>query len=202
MTFSYCQENDKIVDRKMDIKNRHSTFINEIKNILKNAQAKAVNAVNSAMVFAYWEIGKRIIEEEQNGKEKADYGSFLLKELAQNLSVELGKNFDEREIRRIRQFYVTFPNRDAVRPELSWSHYRLLIRVESENVRLFYLNEAIEQHWSTRKLDRNISTQFFQRIIANQNSNELINDKEEIATLDFIKNPYVLEFLNLPANLK
>ena len=202
MTFSYCQENDKIVDRKMDIKNRHSTFINEIKNILKNAQAKAVNAVNSAMVFAYWEIGKRIIEEEQNGKEKADYGSFLLKELAQNLSVVLGKNFDEREIRRIRQFYVTFPNRDAVRPELSWSHYRLLIRVESENVRLFYLNEAIEQHWSTRKLDRNISTQFFQRIIANQNSNELINDKEEIATLDFIKNPYVLEFLNLPANLK
>jgi predicted nuclease of restriction endonuclease-like (RecB) superfamily len=142
-----------------------------------------------------------IVEEEQNGKEKADYGSFLLKELAQNLSVDLGKNFDERELRRIRQFYVTFPIRDTVRPELSWSHYRLLIRVENENVRMFYLNEAIEQHWSTRKLDRNISTQFFQRIIANQNQNELVNDLEEVATLDFIKNPYVLEFLNLPANL-
>lgn len=185
----------------MELKNQHNSLINEIKSILKNAQAKAVSAVNSAMVFAYWEIGKRIVEEEQNGKEKADYGTYLLKELAQNLSVDLGKNFDERELRRIRQFYVTFPIRDTVRPELSWSHYRLLIRVENDNVRMFYLKEAIEQHWSTRKLDRNISTQFFQRIIANQNSNELINDKEEIATLDFIKNPYVLEFLNLPANL-
>lgn len=185
----------------MEIKNRHSSLINEIKSILKNAQSKAVTAINSAMVFAYWEIGKRIVEEEQNGKEKADYGAFLLKELAQNLSVDLGKNFDERELRRIRQFYVTFPIRDTVRPELSWSHYRLLIRVESEKIRKFYLNEAIEQHWSTRKLDRNISTQFFQRIIVNQNSKELINDKEEITTLDFIKNPYVLEFLDLPANL-
>lgn len=185
----------------MEIKNRHSSLINEIKSILKNAQTKAISAVNSAMVFAYWEIGKRIVEEEQNGNEKADYGTFLLKELAQNLSVDLGKNFDERELRRIRQFYVTFPIRDTVRPELSWSHYRLLIRVESENVRMFYLNEAIEQHWSTRKLDRNISTQFFQRIIANQNSKVIINDKEEITTLDFIKNPYVLEFLDLPANL-
>ena len=185
----------------MELKNQHNSLINEIKSILKNAQAKAVSAVNSAMVFAYWEIGKRIVEEEQNGKEKADYGAYLLKELAQNLSVDLGKNFDERELRRIRQFYVTFPIRDTVRPELSWSHYRLLIRVENDNVRMFYLKEAIEQHWSTRKLDRNISTQFFQRIIANQNSNELINDNEEIATLDFIKNPYVLEFLDLPANL-
>jgi len=185
----------------MEVRKRHSSLINEIKSILNEARAKAVSAINSAMVFAYWEIGKRIVEEEQNGKEKADYGSFLLKELAQNLSVDLGKNFDERELRRIRQFYVTFPIRDTVRPELSWSHYRLLIRVENENVRMFYLNEAIEQHWSTRKLDRNISTQFFQRIIANQNQNELVNDLEEVATLDFIKNPYVLEFLNLPANL-
>jgi len=104
----------------MEIKNRHSSLINEIKSILKNAQTKAVSAVNSAMVFAYWEIGKRIVEEEQNGKEKADYGTFLLKELAQNLSIDLGKNFDERELRRIRQFYVTFPIRDTVRPELSW----------------------------------------------------------------------------------
>jgi predicted nuclease of restriction endonuclease-like (RecB) superfamily len=185
----------------MEVRKRHSSLINEIKSILNEARAKAVSAINSAMVFAYWEIGRRIVEEEQNGKEKADYGSFLLKELAQNLSVDLGKNFDERELRRIRQFYVTFPIRDTVRPELSWSHYRLLIRVENENVRMFYLNEAIEQHWSTRKLDRNISTQFFQRIIANQNQNELVNDLEEVATLDFIKNPYVLEFLNLPANL-
>ena len=107
----------------MEIKNQHTSLLEEIKSILKNAQAKAVSAVNSAMVFAYWEIGKRIVEEEQNGDEKADYGTFLLKELSQNLSVSIGKNFDERELRRIRQFYLTFPIRDAVRPELSWTCY-------------------------------------------------------------------------------
>lgn len=185
----------------MDISNRHNSLISEIKSILKNAQAKAVSAVNSAMVFAYWEIGKRIIEEEQNGKEKADYGTYLLKELAQNLSVDLGKNFDERELRRIRQFYLTFPIRDTVRPELSWSHYRLLIRIESKNARLFYLNEAIDQHWSTRKLDRNISSQFFQRMLSNQNTVQETEKTENTGNLDFIKSPYVLEFLNLPANL-
>lgn len=104
----------------MEINKRHKALIEQIKSILKSAQAKAVNAVNSAMVFAYWEIGKRIVEEEQNGSERADYGTFLLKELAQELSIDLGKNFDERELRRIRQFYLTFPIRDTVRPELSW----------------------------------------------------------------------------------
>lgn len=185
----------------MELKNQHNSLVDEIKSILKTAQAKAVSAVNSAMVFAYWEIGKRIVEEEQNGDEKAEYGTFLLKELAQNLSVDIGKNFDERELRRIRQFFLTFPIRDAVRPELSWSHYRSLIRVENEAARMYYLKEAIAQHWSTRKLDRNISSQFFQRMLSNQNSIQAPKKIEEINNLDFIKNPYVLEFLNLPANL-
>lgn len=185
----------------MELKNQHNSLVDEIKRILKTAQAKAVSAVNSAMVFAYWEIGKRIVEEEQNGDEKAEYGTFLLKELAQNLSVDIGKNFDERELRRIRQFFLTFPIRDAVRPELSWSHYRSLIRVENEAARMYYLKEAIAQHWSTRKLDRNISSQFFQRMLSNQNSIQAPKKIEEINNLDFIKNPYVLEFLNLPANL-
>lgn len=185
----------------MELKNQHNSLVDEIKRILKTAQAKAVSAVNSAMVFAYWEIGKRIVEEEQNGDEKAEYGTFLLKELAQNLSVDIGKNFDERELRRIRQFFLTFPIRDAVRPELSWSHYRSLIRVENEAARMYYLKEAIAQHWGTRKLDRNISSQFFQRMLSNQNSIQAPKKIEEINNLDFIKNPYVLEFLNLPANL-
>lgn len=185
----------------MEINKRHNVLINDIKSILISAQANAISAVNSAMVFAYWEIGKRIVDEEQNGNEKADYGAYLLKELAKNLSADLGKKFDERELRRIRQFYLTFPIRDTVRPELSWSHYRLLIRVENDNARMFYLNEAIAQHWSTRKLDRNVSSQFFQRMLSNQNNTKATEKPENTNNLDFIKNPYVLEFLNLPANL-
>ncbi|MGB0999586.1 MAG: DUF1016 N-terminal domain-containing protein [Flavobacteriales bacterium] len=185
----------------MSIKNTHTKLVNEIKTILQNARNKAVNAVNSAMVFAYWEIGKRIVEEEQNGKERAGYATYLLTTLAENLSRDLGKNFDARELRRIRQFYLCFSIRDTVRPELSWSHYRLLIRIESKEVRQYYLEEAVQQHWSTRKLDRNISTQYYQRIIANQIEKQNVKNKENINTLNFIKNPYVLEFLNLPAHI-
>ena len=176
-------------------------FVNEIKDILTRAKQTAVNAVNSAMVFAYWEIGKRIVEEEQKGEERATYGKKLLNSLAKSLSTDFGKNFDARELRRIRQFYLCFPIRDTVRPELSWSHYRLLIRIEKEDVRRFYIQEAIEQHWSTRKLDRNISSQYFQRVLANQSSKKLATEDESKSNLDFIKNPYILEFLDLPANL-
>jgi predicted nuclease of restriction endonuclease-like (RecB) superfamily len=178
-------------------------LVSDIKNILAHARQQAATAINFAMVEAYWLVGKRIVEEEQNGNERANYGQFLLKELAQTLTTEVGKGFDERELRRIRQFYLCFPIRDALRPELSWSHYRLLIRIENSKARQFYITEAIQQHWSTRKLDRNISSQYFQRILAHQPTKEL---PQAIGTtshnhLDFIKNPYVLEFLNLPANL-
>lgn len=160
------------------------SFVEEIRGILNRARKTAITAVNSAMVYAYWEIGKRIVEEEQKGEERASYGKNLLDNLAESLSVNFGKSFDARELRRIRQFYLCFPIRDTVRPELSWSHYRLLIRVEKEAVRLFYIKEAIEQHWSTRKLDRNINSQYFQRILANQSSKEfkysVLNDKNNL----------------------
>lgn len=176
-------------------------FVNEIKDILTRAKHSAINAVNSAMVFAYWEIGKRIVEEEQKGEERATYGKNLLDNLAEGLSQDFGKSFDARELRRIRQFYLTFPIRDTVRPELSWSHYRLLIRIEKEDVRRFYIQEAIEQHWSTRKLDRNISSQYFQRMLVHQDGQGSVSKNQKINNLEFVKNPYVLEFLDLPAHL-
>lgn len=179
----------------------NKSFVDEVRGILNRAKQTAVTAVNSAMVFAYWEIGKRIVEEEQKGEGRATYGKNLLDNLAESLSEDFGKSFDARELRRIRQFYLCFPIRDTVRPELSWSHYRLLIRIEKKDVRLFYIQEAIEQHWSTRKLDRNISSQYFQRILANQSSKELTTENSSRNNLDFIKNPYILEFLDLPANL-
>lgn len=100
-------------------------FVDDIKNILNNAKQSVAIAVNSSMVLAYWQMGKRIVEEEQKGQQRAEYGTYLLKNLAEQLKGEFGKSFDARELRKIRQFFKCFPIRDTVRPELSWSHYRL-----------------------------------------------------------------------------
>jgi hypothetical protein len=132
-------------------------IINDIRNLIDNAKKSIVKSVNWAMVITYWEIGKRIIEEEQKGEERAKYGSFLIKKLALQLTTEFGRGFDERELRKMRQFYTCFPIRDTVRPELSWSHYRLLMKVEDEQAKTFYLTESIQEAWSTRQLDRQIS---------------------------------------------
>ncbi|MFN8488636.1 MAG: PDDEXK nuclease domain-containing protein [Caldilineaceae bacterium] len=182
-------------------------FFDDVRTILTQARQKAYTAINFAMVEAYWQIGQRIVEEEQKGKERAGYGAFLIKELAKQLTEEFGKGFDEREIRRIRQFYLVFPMRDSLRPELSWSHYRFLMRVENVNARKFYLTEAAEQMWSTRKLDRNISTLYYERLLSSQIKAHVVQEMTaqtqsfENDKYEFIKNPYVLEFLRLPNNL-
>lgn len=185
----------------------NNAFLEEIRLILTTARSKAYTAVNTAMVNAYWEIGKRIVEEEQEGNTRADYGKGLLKGLAKELKAEFGKGFDERELRRIRQFYLTFPIRDTLRPELSWSHYRLLIRVGNEKARQFYLQEAALNSWSYRTLERNTSTLYFERLLSSQKKQPVVDEMAEKTEafqkdqLEFIKNPYVLEFLQLPANL-
>ncbi|MFN8445441.1 MAG: DUF1016 N-terminal domain-containing protein [Caldilineaceae bacterium] len=137
-----------------------SSFFDEIRAILAQARQKAYTAVNFAMVEAYWQIGKRIVEEEQNGKDRADYGSFLIKELAKQLSQEFGKGFAIANLKNFRQFYLTFPEFEksyAARSFLTWSHYRLIMRVESPSARDYYISEAAEQNWSTRQLERNIN---------------------------------------------
>ncbi len=181
-------------------------FIVEIKSILFHARQKAYTAINSAMVEAYWLMGKRIVEEEQHGKERAAYGKGLLKALATELSAEFGKGFDERELRRIRQFYQIFPIRGTLRPELSWCHYRLLIRITSDSARDYYLTEAANNQWSYRTLERNSNSLYYQRLLSSQVKQPVIDKmmpKTEMFqqdTLEFIKNPYVLEFLQLPCN--
>jgi len=109
------------------LKSMNDQFISEIKLILERARQRVYSSINREMVDAYWEIGKRIVEEEQKGEKRAGYGKEILKTLSTELSTEFGKGFDERELRRIRQFYLTFPIRDTLRPELSWSHYQLLL---------------------------------------------------------------------------
>ncbi|SKA41261.1 Predicted nuclease of restriction endonuclease-like (RecB) superfamily, DUF1016 family [Chitinophaga eiseniae] len=176
------------------------SFLADIRKMLSAARQKAYAAVSSTMVDAYWQIGKRIIEEEQNGNEKTNYGTFLLKELAKHLTIEFGKGFEERELRRIRQFYQTFPIRDALRPELTWTHYRILLRVESSTARDYYISETAAQSWSTRQLERNINTLYYERLLSTQNKSAALRDElhmEKVISSDIIKDPYVLEFLGL-----
>ena len=120
-------------------------FYDNVRAVLSDARTNAYRAVNFAMVEAYWRIGHLIVEEEQQGSSRAEYGSGLLKYLAQRLTDDFGKGFDEREMRRIRQFYLVFPIWDAVRPELTWTHYRLLFKAEIErNIQLLEQNRPLE----------------------------------------------------------
>ena len=118
----------------------------KIKNILENARLSAYRTVNFIMVQAYWNIGKLIVEEEQKGKARAEYGKYLIEELSKRLTEDFKKGFDKSNLWYMRLFYILFPILDAVRRELSWTHYRLLIRIKKQNIREFYINECIENN--------------------------------------------------------
>jgi len=178
-------------------------FYSDIRQIIESARNKAFRAANFAMVEAYWLIGKRIVEEEQNGKERANYGAFLLTGLSLMLLKDFGKGFDESNLRYIRKFYLLFPIRDALRHELTWTHYRLLLKVETDAAREYYIQEAIANMWSTRQLERQINSFYYERILSSTNKRavrkEVQSQKMQIQPEDIIKDPYVLEFLNLKA---
>ena len=185
-----------------------NNYINEVKEILKNARQKAYTAINSAMVEAYWEIGRRIVEEEQRGKERAEYGKEIIKNLSKELTEEFGKGFGERNIRNIRQFYVLFSDYEkwkSLISKLTWTHIQKVLKVSDEKARIFYLTEAAENMWSVRTLDRNISTLYYNRIVASIDKktveDEMKDKTKKLQAKEFIKNPVVLEFLDLPTNM-
>src|SRR5205823_14022344 len=120
--------------------------------------------INSAMVLAYWEIGRAIVEEEQQGRERAEYGQRLLRELSRRLTSEFGRGFDRSNLFHMRGFYLAYPKVDALRRQLSWTHYRLLLRVENPEARSFYEAESVNTGWSTRELDRQINSLLFERL--------------------------------------
>ncbi len=177
------------------------TTYQNIRAILEKARSTAYRAVNFAMVHAYWEVGRIIVEEEQRGAERAEYGKGLIKELSIRLTKDYGRGFDESNLRNMRLFYQTFPNCDALRHELSWTHYRLLFRIEKGEARNFYMLESVKNNWSTRELERQINSLLYERLA-------LSKDREKVLELstkgqviqepaDIIKDPYVLEFLDL-----
>ncbi|HPS90124.1 MAG TPA: DUF1016 N-terminal domain-containing protein, partial [Methanosarcina vacuolata] len=140
----------------------------QIRDVLTEARSQAYQAVNSAMVQAYWNIGRIIIEEEQHGELRAEYGERLISDLSKKLAVEFGRGFDKRNLWFMRSFYMCYPKMNALRSELSWTHYRLLLRVEQPDVRQFYMEECIAGRWSTRQLERQICSFYYERLLASR----------------------------------
>lgn len=176
-----------------------TSFHADIKNILEQARSKARSAVNAAMVEAYWLIGQRIVEEEQRGLHKAEYGTRLIEELSTALTADFGKGFSYANLYNCRQFYLTFPDQAILYTacrDLSWSHLRLIMRLDSSQAIDYYCREARAQNWTVRQLERNIKSQSFQRLLSTQVSPS--STQTASAHLEFIKDPYVLEFLQLP----
>ena len=175
-------------------------FYNQIKEILENARSQVYSAANSAMVQAYWSIGKSIYEQ-QGKSERAEYGQQLLQDLSRQLTKDFGKGFTPSNLRNMRQFYLTFPNCYALRSNLSWTHYRMLMRVENEKARNFYLEECEKANWSTRQLERQINSFFYERLLSSQNkdavSQEIMNLEPGKTPEDVIRDPYILEFLGI-----
>lgn len=176
-------------------------FYQRIKILLTEARSRAYQAINAAMVAAYWEIGCAIVEVEQQGQGRAEYGKELVEHLASRLRAEFGKGFDRSNLWHMRAFYLAYPKLDALRRELSWTHYRILLRVERTEARSFYEAEAVNARWSTRELERQIHSLLFERLA-------LSRDKQQVLTLaqqgqviqspaDLMKDPYVLEFTGL-----
>jgi len=179
------------------------SVFSQVREIVQAARASAYRAANSAMVTAYWHIGYLIVEEEQHGERRAGYGEALIPGLAKRLTKEFGQGFGEDNLLLMRQFFLAYPISDALRRELTWTHYRLLMRVANPRARAFYEEEAVKSGWSTRALERQIHTFYYDRLLASQDATELRADsaqstaKMPLSPRDFIKDPYVLEFLAL-----
>lgn len=179
----------------------YEDIYSEIKETLLLSRHRAYSAVNSSMVQAYWQIGRIIVEHEQDGNIRAGYGKSVLQELSARLTEDFGKGFSVRTLQQMKKFYVMFPNTNALRSQLTWTHYRLLLSVEDDQARQWYMNEAIASAWSSRQLERQISTLYYERLLASRDQKPVKAEAGELmaplATENFIKDPYVLEFLDL-----
>ncbi len=179
-------------------------LLEDIKTLLQASRQHLQQTVNTTMVQTYWSIGRLIVEDELGGKERAEYGKKQLEQIAETLTGEFGKGFDITNLRKMRQFYQTFPIQDSVRLELSWTHYRRLMRIENKDAREWYITESIEHNWSARALERQISKLYYERLLSSKEKLPLKQEAEEkvknlqIDTKDILRDPYIFDFLNLP----
>jgi predicted nuclease of restriction endonuclease-like (RecB) superfamily len=171
------------------------SLFNSVKELVLQARQRTFRMVNANLLETYWQIGRIIVEDEQGGAKRADYGKNVLRNLARQLTEEFGKGFDESNLRNMRSFFKAFPIRDTLRHELSWSHYRLLCRFDSANKQQYYLNESIANNWNSRMLQRQINSLAFERVLAHKTEPH----KPETA-YSLLKDPYIFEFLGLPTH--
>lgn len=176
----------------------------ELGELIRRSRQRALRAVDAIQVQTYWELGRHIVEFEQGGAARATYGKRLVSELAKALTAEFGKGFDASNLRYMRLFYQAFPKCDALRHELSWTHYRTLLRVDSDTARQWYMNEAATQNWSSRALDRQIGTLYYERLLVSQDRAAVEREaSDQLLALganprEFVRDPMLLEFLGLP----
>lgn len=173
----------------------------QIQGIITNAQANAIRAVDNERVLMYWQIGKVIFEEEQQGKDRADYGKYLIKSVSDEFQPQFGTGFSIRQLERYRQFFRQFPIATALRTQFSWTHYKLMLPIDNQDKKEFYIAEATKNNWTARQLERQINSQLFERLLlSNDVQSVLAVAREEILPTDareIIKDPMVLEFLGL-----
>jgi predicted nuclease of restriction endonuclease-like (RecB) superfamily len=182
----------------------YQSAINDIKNIISSGMENAYNAAGRAMVHTYWSVGKRIVEQELNGQDRAEYGKALIAALATELTREYGKNYSQRNLHYFRKFYQYFPEEEIVNAcvhNLNWTHFRSLLRVPDEDARIWYMNEASTEGWNTRTLDRNIATQYYYRLMQSPKKENVIAEMQEKTAgyqqnqFEMLKSPIVAEFL-------
>ncbi|MDR2234600.1 MAG: PDDEXK nuclease domain-containing protein [Chryseobacterium sp.] len=179
----------------------NESLISDIKSIIAQSKENAVRAVDHQRTLMYWHIGKRIFEEEQEGKNRADYGTYLIKYLSKQLQPEFGSGFSVRQINLYRQFYRTFPIVHALRAQLSWTQYKLLLSVDNEDKRQFYIAEAVKNNWTSRQLERQMYSSLYERLLLSNDKVSVLavarNEKLPSDAKEIIKDPMVLEFLGL-----
>jgi predicted nuclease of restriction endonuclease-like (RecB) superfamily len=177
------------------------TFVGEIRTIINQARSAAVRSVDFSRVQMYWNIGRRIVEEEQHGKERADYGTYLIKNLAKELEPEYGSGFGVRQLERARQFYRVYPIASTVRSQLNWSQYRMLIQIEDPDKREYYELESVNSGWTARETERQINSMLYERLLLSNEKEKVLavarNQRIPESPTEVIKDPMVLEFLGL-----
>lgn len=180
--------------------NLETLFFENIRSLLYKAQETLVKKVNSVMVLTYFELGKQIVEQEQKGNNEADYGTYILSELSEKLTSEFGKGYSKRNLELIRKFYITYKNaKSPISQSLSWTHYIHLMRIDNENERSYYQLEAEQNNWSVRVLERQINSSTYHRVLISKEkpTSDLAMPSDTLHPLHTLKDPYVLEFLNL-----